>query len=231
MPRTGRGPRLRKHQELREQLKRLLENTGTVLDPEEKIVIDHFLKSEEHVTPRELAATIGRRHPEVDAGCTRGVLRMLERLGIARRVKTADREYYEHLHVGEHHDHLICVRCGRIYEFLDEHIESRQLERARLAGFQPLFHRLQMFGICASCMDQREQIVSLAEMSVGERGTVDGLCGGRGVRMRLGEMGLTPGTSVEILASRGPVLVLVRGSRVALSRGMAAKVMVNRAGT
>jgi Fur family transcriptional regulator, ferric uptake regulator len=227
----ARRPRLRKHQELRRQLNLLLEATDRELDPGEMEVIDHFLKAEGHVTARELSEDVGRHHPEVDSGCVRGVLRVLERLGIARRVRTGDREYYEHLHIGEHHDHMICVRCGRIEEFLDERIESRQLERARLAGFQPLFHRLQMFGICATCMAERGAVLPLSELAPGERGEVEALSGGSGARRRLGELGLTPGTAIEVLASHGPILVLVRGSRVALGRGMARKVMIRRAGS
>ncbi|MHC4915904.1 MAG: transcriptional repressor [Planctomycetota bacterium] len=227
--RAGR-PRLRKHRELREQLDGLLAATGRELDPDEMEVIDHFLASEGHVTAAELAEDVASEHPEVDGACVRGVLRVLERLGIARRVRTADREYYEHLHVGEHHDHMICTRCGRIEEFFDERIESRQLEQARLAGFQPLFHRLQMFGICGKCMSRREAVLPLSELAPGERGEVEELSGGRSARRRLGELGLTPGTTVEMLTSRGPILMLVRGSRVALGRGMARKVMVRRAG-
>lgn len=227
--RAGR-PRLRKHEELRRQLDLLLETTERELDPCEMQVIDHFLRAEGHITARELAEDVGRKHPEVDAGCVRGVLRVLERLGIARRVRARKHEYYEHMHIGEHHDHMICVRCGRIEEFLDERIESRQLERARLAGFQPLFHRLQMFGICAKCIAEREPVLPLSELAPGERGEVEDLSGGRGARRRLGELGLTPGTAIEVLASRGPILVLVRGSRVALGRGMARKVMVRRSG-
>ncbi len=225
--RAGR-PRLRKHRELREQLDGLLTATGRELDTAEREVIDHFLASEGHLTAMELAEDVAAEHPEVDGACARGVLRVLEQLGIARRVRAGDREYYEHLHVGEHHDHMICTRCGRIEEFLDERIESRQLEQARLAGFQPLFHRLQIFGICGQCMSRRETSLPLSELLPGEGGEVEALTGGRGARRRLGELGLVPGTAVQVLASRGPVLVLVRGSRVAIGRGMARKVTVRR---
>jgi Fur family ferric uptake transcriptional regulator len=229
-PKKRGRPRLRKHTELRRQLDGLLAATGRQPDPEEMEVIEHFLRAEGHVTVAELAEEVSRHHPEVDSGCVRAVLRVLESLGIARRVRTRDREYFEHLHIGEHHDHMICVKCGRIEEFLDERIESRQLERARLAGFQPLFHRLQMFGICSKCMSRRDPVLPLCEMAPGERGEVESLAGGRGLRRRLGELGLVPGTAVEVLGSRGPVLVLVRGSRVAIGRGMARKVMIKRAG-
>jgi Fur family ferric uptake transcriptional regulator len=52
---------------------------------------------------------------------------------------------------GEHHDHLLCVRCGKIEEFVDETIEERQQELARKAGFRMTDHCLYIYGICADC--------------------------------------------------------------------------------
>ncbi|QBQ56310.1 ferric iron uptake transcriptional regulator [Nitrosococcus wardiae] len=52
---------------------------------------------------------------------------------------------------GEHHDHLLCVRCGKIEEFVDEVIEKRQEELARKAGFDMTDHCLYIYGICADC--------------------------------------------------------------------------------
>jgi Fur family ferric uptake transcriptional regulator len=224
-----RRPRLRKHEQLRRQLQELLEATGSEPDADERVVIEHFLRGEGHLTVEELAEETVRHRPGADAGCVRGVLRTLEKLGIAKPVRTGEAEYWEHLHPGEHHDHLVCVRCGRIVEFLDQGIEARQLEQASLAGFRPLFHRLQIHGICAKCLAERGPVAALSEMAVGERGTVESLGGGRGARRRLEEMGLVPGTAIEVLSSLGLKLVLVRGSRVAIGRGLAAKVLVRRA--
>jgi Fe2+ transport system protein FeoA len=78
-------------------------------------------------------------------------------------------------------------------------------------------------------MADRQAVVPLSDLAPGERGEVAELCGGRGARRRLGELGLTPGTAVELIGARGPVLALVRGSRVALGLGMARKVLVRRA--
>ena len=95
-------------------------------------------------------------------------------------------------------------------------------------GFRPLFHRLQIHGICGKCLAERGPVVALSEMAIGERGAVESLGGGRGARRRLEELGLVPGTAVEVLANLGLKLVLVRGSRVAIGPGLAAKVLVRR---
>ena len=52
---------------------------------------------------------------------------------------------------GRHHDHLVCVRCGQIREFLDETIEARQREIASERGYAITDHRLTIYGICEPC--------------------------------------------------------------------------------
>ena len=58
------------------------------------------------------------------------------------------------LAAGEHHDHLVCVRCGRVTEFLDETIEQRQRTIAAENGFTMTDHSLVIHGVCSEC--QRE---------------------------------------------------------------------------
>lgn len=55
------------------------------------------------------------------------------------------------LNEGSHHDHILCVKCGRVDEFMDETIEQRQKEIAAEAGYEITDHSLYLYGICASC--------------------------------------------------------------------------------
>ena len=54
---------------------------------------------------------------------------------------------------GEHHDHLVCVRCGKVEEFFDEVIEKRQKEIAKQAGYSITDHSLNIYGACGSCKE------------------------------------------------------------------------------
>lgn len=73
-------------------------------------------------------------------------------------------------------------------------------------------------------------MVPLTALEPGEGGQVYALGGGHGAARRLAELGLTPGERVRVLSAGrgGPILVEVRGTRIALGRGMAAKVLVRR---
>lgn len=79
-------------------------------------------------------------------------------------------------------------------------------------------------------MDEREEAkytVPLSSLPAGSRARVVDIRGGYGFRRRLFEMGLTPNTVVEVLAnSWGPILVRVRGTVIAIGRGMAHKILV-----
>ena len=52
---------------------------------------------------------------------------------------------------GRHHDHLVCVKCGKVEEFVDPVIEERQKDIAVGAGFTITDHSLNIYGICGTC--------------------------------------------------------------------------------
>ena len=74
--------------------------------------------------------------------------------------------------------------------------------------------------------------VSLGELLQGEHGTVLSFTDGRMVTNRLASLGFTLGVAVDMTQNygRGPLIVTVRGTRVALGRGEAAKIFVQRGG-
>ena len=64
---------------------------------------------------------------------------------------------YEHVLGHHHHDHLVCIDCRRIEEFVDEEIEKLQEKAAKSKGFQLVSHNLRLFGVCGDCQAQREK--------------------------------------------------------------------------
>ncbi|MBB1629392.1 transcriptional repressor [Cupriavidus sp. UME77] len=90
---------------------------------------------------------------EVDAGLST-IYRVLNQLVQAnillRHSFEADHAVFE-LNEGGHHDHLICVACGRVEEFRDEAIEIRQREVASANAFVLREHMLVLYGLCPEC--------------------------------------------------------------------------------
>lgn len=62
---------------------------------------------------------------------------------------------YEHVLGHAHHDHIVCLGCGKIDEFHDERIEELQLEVCRKKGYQLVSHDLRLRGYCRSCAKRR----------------------------------------------------------------------------
>jgi len=56
---------------------------------------------------------------------------------------------------GEHHDHILCIKCGKVEEFVDNVIEQRQKVIATEAGFSMTDHKLNIYGVCADCQKKK----------------------------------------------------------------------------
>jgi Fur family ferric uptake transcriptional regulator len=215
-----------KHALLRQQFQEALKSLGQVVLPEDLAIVDAVLNCEAHCTSDEVLELVKPGYPEISPAHVRRTLRLLCDLGIATRMHVGGREVYEHIHLGEHHDHLICLRCGKILEFSDDQIEDRQIRQAQQAGFHPLVHRLEIRGLCAECAKGQKPVKTLADSVLGETVCIRELLGGHGFVMRLTEMGLTRGSCVRVLQVAGQMVLDVRGSRVGIGRGMAQKIIV-----
>jgi len=80
------------------------------------------------------------------------VLTQFESAGLLRRHNFEGGHSIFEIEQGEHHDHLVCVDCGRVEEFVDEVIERTQESIAKKAGFEITDHRLTLYGRCQSCV-------------------------------------------------------------------------------
>lgn len=79
------------------------------------------------------------------------VLSQFEAAGLIHRHNFEGGSSVYELSQGEHHDHLVCIKCGRVEEFFDEMIEQRQKVVAEQAQFKMTHHALNIYGICSSC--------------------------------------------------------------------------------
>jgi Fur family ferric uptake transcriptional regulator len=82
------------------------------------------------------------------------VLTQFEEAKLVNRHHFAEGHSVFELDHGEHHDHLVCVKCGRVEEFIDAVIEERQEQVAKQAGFSITDHQLNIYGICSACQDR-----------------------------------------------------------------------------
>ena len=216
------------HQKEKEQLKRILTRAGYAQADDMLSVLDTFLTTENHQTLSDLKRNLRVRGLFFQDQEIQRALDLFCKYGFAEVSQFNDHEIkYEHRHLGEHHDHLICTRCGKIEEFINPEMEDLQLRLTRDKGFVPLRHSMEIYGLCEECSQQRGPTVRLSQAEAGERVIILQHSGGREIERRLLDMGLTRGAEVEVLSqNEGPMVISCRGSRLALGKGLSEKIMV-----
>jgi len=111
-------------------------------------IVDHFFRAPEHISIEELLARVRRRHPKVGYATVYRTLKLLVDSGLASERQFGDGQARYEV-AGDHHDHLICAKCGLILEFEDDEIERLQERIAqRLGGFTVISHRHELYALC-----------------------------------------------------------------------------------
>lgn len=113
-----------------------------------ELIVDQFLRCRDHVSIDELLARVRKRNRKVGYATVYRTLKLLVDSGLAIQRQFGDGQARFEVD-GDHHDHLICTKCGLILEFEDDEIEALQERIAeRLGGFKVTRHRHELYGLC-----------------------------------------------------------------------------------
>jgi len=104
-----------------------------------------------HMSAEDVYRTLIEMGDDVGLATVYRVLTQFENAGLVVRHRFEGGQAVFELDQGQHHDHMVCLRCGRIEEFIDEVIEERQKQIAERANFQMTDHSLYIYGICSRC--------------------------------------------------------------------------------
>lgn len=217
------------HEQEKKQFNRLFQQQGVDQFDLRFQVLESFLKLEHHVTITDIQIQLKEKGLRLDKGFVLNSMELLCRFGFANKIELDDKEtQYEHRHLGLHHDHMVCTKCGSILEFKDEAIEKLQLKVADAYGFHMLQHKMEIYGICSKCMARRDELVPLYKARRGEKLIVKELDAGKSMQLRVSSMGLKIGDLIEIVSSGfgGQVVIASGENRLVLGKGMAEKIRV-----
>ncbi|GAB4391621.1 MAG: ferric iron uptake transcriptional regulator [Gammaproteobacteria bacterium] len=107
--------------------------------------------SNKHLSADEIYQLLRDSNVEIGFATVYRVLTQFEEAGlIIRHNFEGDHSVFE-LNQGEHHDHLVCDKCGKVVEFIDDIIERQQQAIAELHGFKMTAHSLNIYGLCPHC--------------------------------------------------------------------------------
>ena len=115
-------------------------------------ILKAFLKEEGHITAEELHKKVNEEDPSIGIATIYRNLKLFHDAGLARMSRFEKGEaHYEHNYLHTHHDHLICLKCGKIIEFKNPEIEETQEKVAWEHKFKITSHRLELYGTCSKC--------------------------------------------------------------------------------
>jgi Fur family transcriptional regulator, ferric uptake regulator len=138
----------------KEQFLQFLRGAGHRVTGERLALFDEIFAQHGHIDAEELLAAMKARGSKISRATVYRNLDLLVDCGLARKQRLGHRRFlYEHVHRGQHHDHLVCTRCGRVVEFVSPGIAALQAEICRAHGFLPSRHTLQISGLCTACAE------------------------------------------------------------------------------
>ncbi len=139
--------------EVIEKLKEIIKQKGLKYTKQREIILETILNSEKHLSAEDLYNVIQKKYPEEKIGIATvyRAVSFLEDSGLISSISLdKDTKKFE-TNFKEHHDHLICVKCGKIVEFTNDKIEKEQEKITKKEGFELLDHAMYLYGVCKDC--------------------------------------------------------------------------------
>ena len=123
-----------------------------------RVKILHIMESSEkrHLGAEDVYKALLDTGEDVGLATVYRVLTQFESAGLITRHHFEEGHSVYELNQGAHHDHILCVKCGRVDEFMDDVIEERQRAIAKKAGYEMTDHYLNIFGLCADCRKKKK---------------------------------------------------------------------------
>ncbi|MDX1901914.1 MAG: ferric iron uptake transcriptional regulator [Gammaproteobacteria bacterium] len=104
-----------------------------------------------HLSAEDVYRVLVEAGEEIGLATIYRVLTQFEEAGLVVRHHFEGGHSVFELDHGMHHDHLVCVKCNKVEEFVDEVIEARQRHVAEQAGYKMTDHSLNIYGFCKNC--------------------------------------------------------------------------------
>ncbi|MGH9577976.1 MAG: ferric iron uptake transcriptional regulator [Terriglobales bacterium] len=128
---------------------RELRSTGLKVTVPRMKILDLFHASpDRHLTAEDIYRKLLGEHSDIGLATVYRVLTQFEQAGLLMRHHFEGNKAVYELNEGGHHDHLVCMQCGRVEEFFDGDIEERQSRVAKDRGFSIRDHQLHIYADC-----------------------------------------------------------------------------------
>ena len=119
--------------------------------PRVKIMQILEASKDRHMSAEDVYKALRDADEDVGLATVYRVLTQFESAGLVMRHHFEGGHSVFEMSTEDHHDHIVCTKCGKVEEFIDEIIEERQALMAKKHGFTISDHSLYLYGLCAVC--------------------------------------------------------------------------------
>jgi Fur family ferric uptake transcriptional regulator len=150
---------VKEYNQLLDELKNILKRKNLKYTKQREVILNTLYTNSGHHTPEEILILVKKEFPNENIGIATiyRTLSLFEEENLVESISFGkDGKRYEigHKH---HHDHLICLNCGKIIEFIDEVIEKQQEVVASKYNFYMLDHTMKIIGYCQECYNLKNK--------------------------------------------------------------------------
>ncbi len=132
-------------------MRQTLADKGIRRTRKREIILDVFYRAGGHLTIEDLLERVKKLDPKIGYVTLYRMLKILKESGLAHQWQFGDGHSRFEKATSHHHDHLICMKCGKIIEFHEEQIENLQDKVAQKYRFKMTRHVHEIFGFCSKC--------------------------------------------------------------------------------
>ncbi len=133
-----------------EALRRYVQKSGLKFTKQRELIAEVFFRTQGHLTAEELLERVRQQDSQVSLATVYRTMKLLTDCGLANPHHFGERQtvYEPADRDDDHHDHIICRDCGKIFEFMDDQIERLQDEIAERHQIKLTTHRMELYGEC-----------------------------------------------------------------------------------
>lgn len=138
----------------KQKFREFLTTKGLKLTKERDEILNEILIMKKHFDPEELFIRLKAKRSKVSRASVYRTIPLLIESRLIEEVERIDRHaHYEKVSENRHHDHMICMKCGKIIEFYSPTLEMLQDEICQKEKFKGIKHSLEILGYCEKCRD------------------------------------------------------------------------------
>ena len=132
-----------------------LEKKDLKLTSQRRVILKKAMEAQGHFSAEALLDLAKKEDRTVSKATVYRTLVLLKESRILEEQDFGDgKKLYERAQGRKHHDHFVCIRCGRILEFENDQIERLQDDQAKKMDFKIVYHSLKLFGFCNRCSEK-----------------------------------------------------------------------------